>query len=97
MVTKTLKTTKTTDGMRKTIVEFLQIPANFRLITGAAAQNTSVVAGKKLTNTAAYKELATIINSQHNTEWDSSMAKNRYEAYIKCYRATKKTSEGTGK
>ena len=45
----------TSNAQRLAIVDWLEIPANFRLITGSAGINTAVVAGKKLKKSDAYK------------------------------------------
>ena len=45
----------TSNAQRLAIVDWLEIPANFRLITGSAGMNTAVVAGKKLKKSDAYK------------------------------------------
>jgi hypothetical protein len=65
---------------------WLEIEKNFRLITGSAAPNTSVVAGKKLKKTDAYKSLADYINLNHKSNWTEKHAKGRYESYLKQYK-----------
>ena len=51
---------KITWGQRLAMIEWLEVEANFKLITGGAATGP-VVASKKLTKTAAFDSLAALL------------------------------------
>lgn len=86
----------TTRAQRAIIVEWLEVPANFKLITGSTAINARVVSGVKLKRSDAYKKLADAVTKGSNITWTQDHAKNRYESYIKLYKKTKQDSEKTG-
>jgi hypothetical protein len=46
---------------------------NFKLITGSAANDKSVVAGKQLTKTHANTQLAAFVNERCNTHWSTTL------------------------
>lgn len=86
--------TQTSWGQLNAILEWLEIPSNFRLITGGASQN-QVIAGSKLKKTDAYRELAQAVNTRFNYDrpseiWDAKKAKARYEAQLKKYKDIKR-------
>ncbi|KAI9319581.1 hypothetical protein BDR26DRAFT_884634 [Obelidium mucronatum] len=92
----TSKSKHTTPAQRKAILAWLEIPSNFRLITGSAAFNQKVVAGAKLKKTDAYKSLAEHVNDVTGAGWTAEQGKTRYEAYLKTYKATKTAATTTG-
>ena len=57
---------------------------------------TSVVAGKKLKKSDAYKLLATYINRHTNSDWNEKQAKGRYETYLSMYKKVKRDSLNNG-
>ena len=76
------------------MLEWLEKPENFKLITGGASQN-HVVAGSKLKKTDAYRELALAVNerlglNRPSETWDGKKAKARYEAQLKKYKDLKR-------
>ena len=78
---------------RSAILEWLETPANFRLITGGT-QAGPVVAGKKLKKTDAYNQLAAFINrtlkyTDPSEMWDQKIAKVRYDYLVKTYNTTR--------
>ena len=81
---------QTTWFQANAILEWLETPANFKLITGGASQN-QVIAGSKLKKTDAYRELANAVNlrlgySRPSELWDAKKAKSRFEAQLKKYK-----------
>ena len=81
----------TTWAQRLCMLEWLDIPANFKLITGdASSALKSVVAGTKLKKTDAYNELASHVNMKCGTNWTKASAESRYRAYLKAYKETKR-------
>ena len=52
-----------------------------------------VIAGSKLTKTAAYQDLADFVSSRCNIRWEWKTAMSRFRAYIKLYQETKKKFE----
>lgn len=93
---KTESVPHTTRVQRCLIVEWLELPANFKLITGSAAINSKVTAGVKLKRTDAYKALAETVSKGSGIAWTPEHGKNRYESYLKLYKKTKQESERTG-
>ena len=83
------------------ILEWLESPANFKLITGGVSQS-QVIAGFKLKKTDAYRELAKHVNerlgyTRPSEIWDANKAKFRFEAQLKKYKDLKKElSDVTG-
>lgn len=83
----------TTASQRSFILEWLETPANFRLITGGT-QAGPVIARKKLKKTDAYNQLAAFINLKLNYTdpsemWDQRIAKIRYESLVRTYKNTR--------
>ena len=64
--------------------------SNFKLITGSAAHNQAVVAGKKLKKVDAYKSLGEYISQKSKLEipWDTDTTKGRYTLELKKYKQT---------
>ena len=86
--------TQTTWYQANAMLEWLEKPENFKLITGGASQNL-VVAGSKLKKTDAYRELALAVNerlglTRPSKAWDGKKAKSRYEAQLKKYKDLKR-------
>jgi hypothetical protein len=74
----------------KRIVEWLEIPKNFKLITGSATSSLNgVVAGAKVKKTYAYDDIADYVNKHCNTKWDRKVSMARFRAYLKKYKETK--------
>lgn len=86
----------TTDAQRLTIIAWLQVPYNFRLITGSAAIGQAVIQGQPLKKTDAYKHLSEYVSQKSNCKWTAKMAKGRCEGYLGKCKTTKAGSEGTG-
>ena len=87
---------------RSAILEWLETPANFRLITGGT-QARPVIAGEKLKKTDAYNQLAVFVNlrlkyTDPSEMWDQKIAKVRYESLVKTYKTTRdKLKDPSGK
>ena len=90
----------TTWQQRSIILEWLEIPSNFRLITGGT-QPGPVIAGKKLKKSDAYNQLAAFVNeklgySDPSEKWDQKIAKIRYESLVKTYKTTRDKYQDPG-
>jgi hypothetical protein len=83
------KTPHTTNSQRLSIIQLLRNESNFRLITGAAAQNAQVVSGKKLKKVDACRSLANFVTHESNISWTTDQAKHRYESYLSLYKKAK--------
>ena len=82
---------KTTWAQRAAMVGFLEVPANFNLITGNGTANHSfVIAGVKVTKEAGYADLKDEVNAKCGTKWTVDMARSRYRAYLAQYKSTKR-------
>lgn len=86
----------TTKAMKKTMIEWIEIPKNFSLLTGSATVGKTLVAGQKLRKTDGYALLATAVNAEHNVGWESKNAKNRWNTYHASYVKTRTQSQKTG-
>ena len=69
--------TQTTWSQANAILNWLEIPANFKFITGGASQKSD-----------AYRDLAQAVNkrfgySRPSEIWDAKRAKGRFEAQLK--------------
>lgn len=83
----------TTHSQRLAILQWLDTPANFRLVTGGTLAGP-VVSGKKLKKTDAYNQLAAFINrtlkyTDPSEMWDQKIAKVLYESLVKTYESTR--------
>ena len=81
------------------MVLFLEIPDNFKLITGSASNGKPVIAGQKLTKSAGYSALASFVNQHLNDKnrvWIPERGKSRFESFKRLYKKTKAISEKTG-
>ena len=86
--------------LRAAVLEWLEIPANFKLITGGTKEGP-VVAGKKLKKSDGYASLADFINAKMGFSaapdlWDQKVAKARYESLLKTYKATREKYQDPG-
>ena len=81
------------------MLDWLEVPENFRLITGGAQQHAKgVQAGLKLKKVDAYKQLGDYINAKFHTKWDVKNSQARFRALFKKYRETRKAyKDVTGK
>ena len=69
------------------VLEWLEQPANYNLITGVAPKGKPI-AGQKTKKSDAYKDLAAYVNhklgySSYPSLWDPKKAKSRYESLLK--------------
>ncbi len=77
----------TTHSQKQAMVNWLEEPRNFNLITGNGAANYSgIIAGAKLKKRDAYDSLAAYVNQTCCTNWTVKQAEARYKAYVKCYK-----------
>jgi len=85
---------KTTWFQREAMLQWLEVEANFKLMTGEATHGMKmVVAGARVTKATAYQELALYVNQKCNTHWDGRASESRFRAYKKLYIDTKKKFE----
>ena len=62
---------KTTWFQCEAMLQWLEVEANFKLMTGEATHGMRlVVAGAKVTKATAYNDLALHVNQKCNTNWD---------------------------
>lgn len=93
-MTSTGRGKATTLQQRSAVLDWLEVPSNFRFITRGTPPGPAVVAGRKLKKSDAYKLLATFVNdklgySDPSLLWDKRVAKIRYESLLKTYRKTR--------
>jgi hypothetical protein len=73
------------------VLDWLEVPENFRLITGGAQQHAKgVQAGLKLKKVDAYKQLGDYINAKFHTKWDVKNSQAHFRALFKKDRDTRK-------
>jgi hypothetical protein len=77
-------------AQKMAIVEWLEIPENFKLITGSIAFNSTVVAGKKTKKLDGYKSLGDYVNEKCGSNWNVKTTQARYRSYIKLFKKTLK-------
>ena len=85
---------KTTWFQREAMLQLLEVETNFKLMTGEATHGMKlVVAGAKVTKSAAYQDLAHYVNQKCGTSWDGKTSESRFRAYKRLYVDTKKKYE----
>ena len=89
----TSRTQSSTPAIQETIVRWLQIKENFRLITGSAGFDAPVVAGKKLKKKDAYASLAETINERNGTEFTGKHAEAKYLWLLGKFKKAKELSK----
>jgi hypothetical protein len=82
----------TTDIQRRAMISWLEIERNFKLITGGAVSNASVVAGTKLKKTDGFKEMCEYVNQNTGAGWDWKTTRSRFESYLATYKRTVRDS-----
>ena len=71
---------KTTCGQVSAMIEWLEVPTNFRLITGAAQKDVkTVTAGAKLKKIDAYRGIADNVDEKCCTKWYCQDGQSRYD------------------
>ena len=81
---------KTTWAQIIAMIEWLENPVNFRLITGGAQKDVgSVVAGAKLKKVDAYKDIADAVNEKCGTHWTKEIGESRFRSMEKLYKRTR--------
>ena len=92
---KKRKYSKTTTTQTLHMITFAEIPANFKLLIGNAAQG-SVIAGSKLKKIDAFKDLSKHMIKEAGVDWDVKSTKKRWDAMFSKYKSTKSAYEDTG-
>jgi hypothetical protein len=89
---------QTSSGQLESILNWIELSSNnYNLLVGKSTQNLNgVVAGMKLSKTAAYTELAAFVNQQCGTAWTPTISKGRWQSYYKKYKLTKHAYEDKG-
>ena len=86
-------TPQTSNAVRESIVNWLQVPENFRLITGAAGFSSPVVSGTKLKKKDAHESLAKFVNQKHKTAFSATEMKRKYDWLLSQYKKAKDLSK----
>ena len=81
------KFTKTTEKQTLLMISWLEIPANFKLVTGSGGGGP-VIAGTKLKKVDGFKGLANYIKNHDGAVWTEKSTTKRYEAMIKKFKST---------
>jgi hypothetical protein len=86
----------TTWAATQAVLDWLERPNNFKLITGSAAVGQPMGAGKPLKKADGYRMMAEYVNKRCNYEndptmfWDANKCKSRYESLYAKYSSTKR-------
>ena len=84
---KTLRGAKTTYYQQLAMIEWLEVPQKFRLITGAAQKDVGkVVAGAKLKKEQAYADLMVHVNQKTGCKWTATQAATRFKSMLATYK-----------
>ncbi|KAJ3258273.1 hypothetical protein HK103_003754 [Boothiomyces macroporosus] len=70
---------KSSDAVRETIIQWLQVPENFQLITGSIGFHSALISGQKLKKKDAYVKLAQFVNQKHNETFTEREMKCKYD------------------
>ena len=78
---------KTSYYQQLAMIEWLEVPANFRLLTGAAQKDVGkVVAGAKLKKDQAYSDLMNHVNQKCGLKWTKDQTKSRIKSMLSTYK-----------
>lgn len=86
-------TPQTSNAVRESIVQWLQVHENFLLITGAAGFSNPVVSGNKLKKKDAYDSLARFVNNKHKTSYSGNEMKRKYDWLLAQYKKANELSK----
>ena len=86
-------TPQTSNAVRESIIQWLQQPENFLLITGAAGFSSPVVSGTKLKKKDAYDLLAKFVNEKHKTTYSGNEMKRKYDWLLSQYKKANELSK----
>jgi hypothetical protein len=78
---------KTSWAQIQAMVEWLEVPDNFKLINGII--QGEVVAGKKTKKSCAYKDIADYVNGKCGSNWTQKEGEARYSSYLAKYKTVK--------
>ncbi|KAL3660478.1 hypothetical protein V7S43_014626 [Phytophthora oleae] len=97
------KYSHTTAAQRQTLLEWLELPGNFDLLTKpvsavkmnneqaiAAAASSSPPPPKRVKKTEGYRSLAQYMNRVGLTDWSEKTARSRFESFMSAYRKAKR-------
>lgn len=82
------KYTHTTDEQTQTLLEWLELPGNFSLLTrpSTTASPPQKRARARPKKTDGYRSLALYMNLKTNSQWTEKVARSRYESFMAGYR-----------
>lgn len=78
----------TTSEQRRCMVEWLELPGRFQLMTQGRAA-APLMAGKRVKKTDGYRELMRYVNKRVASEWTQETARSRFESLLASYRRYK--------
>ncbi|OWZ04520.1 hypothetical protein PHMEG_00023560 [Phytophthora megakarya] len=94
------KYSHTTAAQRQCLLEWLELPGNFHLLTkplsvkaadgSATSSATSSPPPKRLKKTDGYRSLAEYMNRVALTDWTEKTARSRFESFMAAYRKAKR-------
>lgn len=96
------KYSHTTAAQRQCLLEWLELPGNFELLTKpvsanasastSASTSTSSPAPKRVKKMDGYRSLAQYMNRVAHTDWSEKTARSRFESFMAAYRKAKRQS-----
>ncbi|KAG1701848.1 hypothetical protein DVH05_010340 [Phytophthora capsici] len=96
------KYSHTTAAQRQTLLQWLELPGNFDLLTkpvsavkinneqAIAASSSSPPPPKRVKKTEGYRSLAQYMNRVALTDWSEKTARSRFESFMSAYRKAKR-------
>lgn len=92
----------TTAAQRQTLLEWLELPGNFDLLTkpvsarvsewGTTAASSTSPPPKRVKKTDGYRAMAQYMNREAATDWSEKTARSRFESFMAAYRKAKRHS-----
>uniref|UniRef100_K3WIW7 No apical meristem-associated C-terminal domain-containing protein n=1 Tax=Globisporangium ultimum (strain ATCC 200006 / CBS 805.95 / DAOM BR144) TaxID=431595 RepID=K3WIW7_GLOUD len=91
LLRKRRKFTHTTEAQRLCMLEWLEQPQNFQLMTErASAVVLTNAAGKKLKKADGYRSLMRHVNQHAHAQWTLDVTRSRYESFIASFKKAQK-------
>ncbi|KAF1318034.1 hypothetical protein FI667_g14263, partial [Globisporangium splendens] len=91
LLRKRRKFTHTTEAQRLCMLEWLERPQNFQLMTErASAVVLTNAAGKKLKKADGYRSLMRHVNQHAHAQWTLDVTRSRYESFIASFKKAQK-------
>ncbi|CAH0521160.1 unnamed protein product [Peronospora belbahrii] len=90
------KYSHTTAAQRQCLLEWLELPGNFELLTkpmGARSNDSSTLSQpKRVKKMDGYRSMAQHMNQVVHTDWSEKTARSRFESFMAAYRKAKRQS-----